>query len=160
MRRIGIALVFALLSIAPPASARKAVDITPSSIAGIELGMSRTQARALLGRPVRIDRLEDGYERLVSARRKLEVYFRAGVKGVDVVTTWSRARRTPAGVGPCSTVTALKHAYGPRLVRKGRKAYRVGNLVFTAEGGRPVGVVALGRGSAAIYVALNATECR
>ena len=39
-------------------------------------------------------------------------------------------------------------------------AYRLGNLIFTAEDGKRVGVVALGRGTGAVYVALNATECR
>jgi hypothetical protein len=163
MRRIWIALVFALLCTAPLASAQKPVGITPVSIAGIKLGMSKTQARALLTRTVRIDRLEDGYERLVSPKQKVEAYFRTGSKGVVVVTTWSRTIRTGGQIGPCSTVAALKQAYGARLkpFKSGGKtiAYRLGNLVFTTENGKRVGVVALGRGPAATYVALNATEC-
>ena len=164
MRRIGNALVFALLSTAPLASAQKAIDIAPDYVVGIKLGMSRVHARALLTKPVRVDRLEDGYDRLVSERQKVEVYFRAGAKGVVVVTTWNRTLRTGEHVGPCSTVAALKAAYGMRLqpFRQGGKtiAYRLGNLVFTTEGGKRVGVVALGRGTAATYVALNAPECR
>jgi len=164
MRRIGIVFVFALLCTAPLASAQKAIDITPHYIAGIELGMSRAQARALLVKPVRLDRLEDGYERLVSTRQKVEVYFRAGTTGVAVVTTWNRTLQTDEQVGPCSTVAALKAAYGPRLVpfrQRGKViAYRLGKLVFTTEGGKRVGVVALGRGTASTYVALNTTECR
>ena len=164
MRRIGIALVFALLSTEPLASAQKAIDIAPDYVVGIKLGMARVQARALLTKPVRVDRLEDGYDRLVSERQKVEVYFRAGAKGVVVVTTWNRMLQTDEQVGPCSTVAALKAAYGTRLqpFRQAGKtiAYRLGNLVFTTEGGRRVGVVALGRGTAATYVALNAPECR
>jgi hypothetical protein len=163
MRRIGIALVFALLSTAPVASARTALDIRPGALARIELGMTKAKATALLAKPVRFDRLEDGYQRLVSGATKVEVYFRTGAKGVVVVTTWSKALRTEKRIGPCSTVAALKRAYGSRLqpFRQGGKvvAYRLGNLVFTTEGGRRVGVVALGRGTAAVYVALNAPEC-
>ena len=117
MRRLGagVGLAVALLWTAPLAGARETAAITPSSIAGIKLGMSRAQARGLLGNPVRLDRLEDGYERLVSERRRIEVYFRAGVTGVAEVTTWSRTLRTDKGVGPCSTVPSLKAAYGTRL---------------------------------------------
>jgi hypothetical protein len=79
------------------------------------------------------------------------------------VTTWNRQLRADMGVGPCSTVAALKHAYAGRLApfREGGRvvAYRLGNLIFTVEGGRRVGVVALGRGTQAVYVALNATGC-
>lgn len=126
--------------------------------------MSHAQARALLGKPVRVDRLEDGYDRLVSEKMKVEAYFRTGATGVVVVTTWNRGLQTDEQVGPCSTVAALKAAYGSRLrpFRQGGKAvaYRLGNLIFTTEGGKRVGVVALGRGTAAVYVALNAPECR
>ena len=163
MRRIAIALVFAVLGAAPLASAQKAIDVTPGYIVGVKLGMTRAKAQALLEKPVRVDRLEDGYQRLVSGRQKVEVYFRKGAKGVVVVTTWNRTLRTDEQIGPCSTVAALKRAYGKRLqaFRQAGKvvAYRLGNLVFTAEGGKRVGVVALGRGTAAMYVALNAPEC-
>jgi hypothetical protein len=138
--------------------------ITPSSIAGIHLGATRAQARAHMTAPVRLDRLEDGYVRLVSTRQKVESYFRTGTKGVAVVTTWSRRQTTAARIGPCSTVAALKRAYGARLApfRQGGRivAYRLGRLIFTVEGGKRVGVVGLGLGTQAVYVALNAPECR
>jgi hypothetical protein len=137
--------------------------ITPSSIGGVHLGATRAQARAQLTAPVRLDRLEDGYVRLVSVREKVESYFRTGTSGVAVVTTWNRRSKTAAQIGPCSTVGALKRAYGTRLVpfRQGGRivAYRLGQLIFTVEGGKKVGVVALGLGRQALYVALNATEC-
>jgi hypothetical protein len=164
MRRIGIAFLFVLLCTAPLASARKAIDITPGSIIGIKLGMTHAQARTLLGKPVRVDRLEYGYDRLVSERKKVEAYFRAGAKGVVVVTTWSRARRTDGQVGPCSTAAALKAAYGSRLrpFRQAGKAiaYRLGNLIFATPSDTRVTAVAIGRGTAAIYVALNVPACR
>ena len=164
MRRIGTACVFALLLTAPLASAQKAIDITPDYIVGIHLGMTKAKANTLLGKPVRVDRLENGYERLVSDRAKVEVYFRAGAKGIVVVTTWNKTLQTDEQVGPCSTVAALKAAYGSRLQpfrQKGKTiAYRLGNLVFTTGGGLRVRTVALGRGTAATYVALNASQCR
>jgi glutaminyl-peptide cyclotransferase len=138
--------------------------LTQRSVGGISLGLTHARVRTLLGSPVRVDRLEDGYDRLVSVRRKLEAYFRAGAQGVVVVTTWNRALRTAERIGPCSTVAALKAAYGARLrpFRQGGRtfAYRLGNLVFTTQDGKRVGTVALGRGTAATYVALNAPQCR
>ena len=125
--------------------------------------MTRAQAGARMGPPVRIGRLEDGYVRLVSPARKVESYFRTGTPGVAVVATWNRRLRTAEQIGPCSTVAALKRAYGTRLVpfRQGGRviAYRLGRLIFTVEGGKKVGVVGLGLGRQAMYVALNSTEC-
>jgi hypothetical protein len=162
--RLAVLLAVAIACAPPLASAQKAIDIRPSSIAGIHLGASRAHARALMTRPARLDRLEDGYIRLVSPRQKLESYFRTGTRGVAVITTWNRQLKTDEQIGPCSTVAALKHAYGSQLVpfRQGGRivAYRRGPLIFTVEGGRRVGVVALGRGQQAVYVALSATECR
>jgi len=162
--RAAIVLVFVVgLVCAAPSPAQKAIDITQSYVAGIHLGASQAAARALMTKPVRLDRLEDGYVRLVSTRQKLESYFRTGTKGVAVVTTWNRQLKTDEGIGPCSTVTALKRAYGGRLVpfRQGGRivAFRLRNLIFTVEGGKRVAVVALGRGRQAVYVALSATEC-
>jgi hypothetical protein len=164
MRRIAIVFVFAFVCTTPLASAQKAIDITPDYVIGIKLGMTHAQARTLLGKPVRVDRLEGGYDRLVSERKKVEAYFRAGAQGVVVVTTWSRTLRTDEQVGPCSTVAALKAAYGARLrpFRQEGKAvaYRLGNLIFATPNGRRVTAVGLGRGTAAVYVTLNVTPCR
>jgi hypothetical protein len=164
VRRVGIALAAGFLCTASLASAQKAIDITPNYVAGIQLGMTQAKAVSFLTKPVRTDHLEDGYLRLVSPRQKVEAYFRTGTKGVAVVTTWNRRLQTDEQIGPCSTVTALKHAYGSKLVpfRMGGGtvlAYRLGNLVFTVQDGKRVGVVALGRGNPAVYVALNATPC-
>jgi len=162
MRLIGAAFVFVLLSTASLASAQKAVDITPVSIAGIQLGMSKPAALKRMTRPLRHDLLEDGYERYVSPRQKVEVYFATGTRGVAVVTTWARTLRTAAQVGPCSTLAALKRAYRGRLRAfhegLGTPAYRLGNLVFTVNGSR-VGAVGLGRGDGGAYVTLNVALC-
>ena len=144
-------------------AAQSASGITSSSIAGIRLGMTRAQAAARMTTPVRFDRLEDGYTRLASTRQKVESCFRSGTRGVAVVTTWSARLKTAGQIGPCSTVAALKRAYGSQLVpfRQGGRimAYRIGRLIFTVEGGKKVGVVGLGLGRQAVYVALNSTEC-
>jgi hypothetical protein len=162
MRHIAISVAI-FFAVAPLASAQKTIDVTPDQLVGVKLGMTRAKANAVLKKPIRVDRLEDGYERLVSGAQKVEVYFRKGASGVVAVTTWNRGLRTDKQIGPCSSMASLKRAYGKKLqpFRQGRKvvAYRLGNLVFTAENGTRVGVVALGRGNDATYVALNAPEC-
>jgi hypothetical protein len=161
--RVVVALVFGLVLCTPLASAAKAIDITPDSIVGIRLAMTQAKASSLLAKPVRIDRLEEGYLRLVSGKVKVEVYFRKGARGVVAVTTWSKVLRTAKQIGPCSSIVALKRAYGAQLTpfKQGGRivAYRLGNLIFTVEAGRRVGVVGLGRDAASVYLALNAPAC-
>ena len=116
---------------------------------------------------MRLDRLELGYERLVSGKQKAEVYFQKGTPGVVEVTTWNQALKTDQLVGPCSSIAALKRAYGAKLkpafqvspAGKRVVAYRVGNLIFTVARGQKVGVVALGRAATQVFVALNAPAC-
>ena len=106
-----------------------------------------------MARPVRLDRLEDGYLRLVSTRQEPRELLPHGNErrrrrhhlepaAEDRQEGSARARRS----------AALKHAYGSRLVpfRQGGRivAYRLGLLIFTVEGGKRVGVVGLGRGTA------------
>jgi hypothetical protein len=125
--------------------------------------MAQARANAILRKPVRVDRLEEGYQRLVSGGQKVEVYFQQGRPGAVVVTTWNRLLKTDRHVGPCSSVAALKRAYGARLkpFTRARRivAYRLGNLIFTVAPGGKVGVVALGQTVPAVYVALNAPAC-
>lgn len=161
--RIVAALAFALLITSAVASAQKAIDITADYIVGIKLGAPQTRAAALLAKPVRFDRLEEGYQRYVSGRQKVEAYFQTGAQGVVVLTTWNRLLRTKEQIGPCSTIAALKRAYGAKLkpYRQARRivAYRLGNLIFTVAPRQKVGVVGLGRGNGAVYIALNAPVC-
>ena len=78
-------VVCALLCLPALAAAQKAIDITPYYVAGIQLGMTQAKASSFLTKPIRTDRLEDGYVRLVSPRQKVEAYFRTGTKGVAAV---------------------------------------------------------------------------
>ncbi len=160
--RVAITFACAFLLCTSVASGQKAIDITPDSIVGIKLGTTQARANTLLRKPVRIDRLEEGYLRLVSGAQRVEVYFKKGAAGVVTVTTWSKTLRTDEQIGPCSTIAALKQAYGAKLKpftrAKRIAAYRLGNLIFTVHGPR-VGVVGLGRDFASVFVALNAPTC-
>ena len=106
---------------------------------------------------------EEGYTRIVSGNQKVEIYFQKGTPGVVAVTTWNRLLKTDKRIGPCSSVAALKRAYGARLKPFTRAkrivAYRLGNLIFTVAPGGKLGVVALGRTVPSVYVALNAPAC-
>src|SRR6187551_2436244 len=147
--RAAAALVLGLLLCTPVASARKAIDLAPDYIVGIKLGMPQARAVALLTKPVRLDRLEEGYQRYVSGKQKVEAYFQKGAAGVVALTTWNRQLKTDKQIGPCSTIAALKRAYGgklkPYLQAKRIVAYRLGNLIFTVAPRQKVGVVGLGR---------------
>ena len=161
--RAAAALVFGLLLYTPVASAQRAIDIAPDYIVGIKLGMPQARATALLTKPVRFDRLEEGYQRYVSGKQKVEAYFQKGAAGVVALTTWNRQLKTDKQIGPCSTIAALKRAYGgklkPYLQAKRIVAYRLGNLIFTVAPRQKVGVVGLGRSVGAVYIALNAPAC-
>jgi hypothetical protein len=161
--RAAAALVFGLLLYTPVASAQKAIYIAPDYIVGIKLGMPQARATALLTKPVRFDRLEEGYQRYVSGKQKVEAYFQKGAAGVVALTTWNRQLKTDKQIGPCSTIAALKRAYGgklkPYLQAKRIVAYRLGNLIFTVAPRQKVGVVGLGRSVGAVYIALNAPAC-
>ena len=46
----------------------------------------------------------DNYTRLVFPKRKINVYFKDGVDSAIQITTWNKAYKTAAGIGPCSSV--------------------------------------------------------
>ncbi len=150
----------ALLATVPAALAGAQAAITPTSIAGAKVGLTRAAYGRILGKPVMVEYLENDYSRLVFTRRKIEVYFQGKVDAGVVVGTWNRAYRTAEGIGPCSTVKALKAAYGGRLARVfvggSLAGYRLGALVFAVvpvAGGR-VASVALKASSAPLFVAI------
>lgn len=157
------AVACSALVITASVSAAGAASILSSSIVGAKLGGSHIAYERALGKPFRRDNLEGGFSKLVFTKRKLEVYFKGARDAGIAVATWNRAYRTAEGVGPCSSVQKLKAAYGAKLRPfhfLGRLvAYRLGQLVFTVENSKSVGVVALGTTRTAISIALNVTEC-
>jgi hypothetical protein len=115
-----IAVCIAGLSIAAAASAAT-VAIGPRTIVGAKLGRSATAYKQLLGSSVHLDTPPKGftdpenYTRLVFPKRKMYVYFKDDIDKAVIITTWNKAYKTAAGIGPCSTVAELKQAYGSKL---------------------------------------------
>lgn len=146
-----------LLLGASVAFAAQTAVIEPSSIAGAKTGLTKAAYKLLLGKPVSVEYLENDYSRLYFPRRKMEVYFHGNVNAGVVVGTWNRAYRTAKDIGPCSSVSALRAAYGSRLARVlvggSLAGYRLGRLVFAVDRGR-VRAVSLKAPSAPFFVAI------
>ena len=73
-------------------------------------------------------------------KRKINVYFKDGVDSAIQITTWNKAYKTAAGIGPCSSVAELKKAYGSKLKRSKWSTqngqtyvYTMGDLLFAAS---------------------------
>ena len=115
-----IAVCIAALSLATAASAAT-VAIGPHTIAGAKLGKGAAAYKTLLGSRMHVDQPPNGfaqpdnYTRLVFTKRKMYVYFKDGIDRATIITTWNKAYKTAAGIGPCSTVEELKQAYGSKL---------------------------------------------
>src|SRR5262245_20856716 len=98
----GLAVAAAAWSSAPA--------ITPTSIHGAKLGSNMTSYKKLLGSARLLTGTNadpshpEDYSRLYFAGRKMEVYFKGTTDRAIEITTWNKAFRTAAGVGPCSTV--------------------------------------------------------
>ena len=174
------ALVLAVGAVGMAAGATTA-HVTQTSIAGAKLGQSAAAYKRMLGRPVTSEALDqpEGWTKLDFAKRKVGVYFPQDAEEGIIITTWNRAYKTAAGVGPCSTVARLKGAYGKRL--KPSKfntqsgivyAWTVGkNLIFASNDHAHVDVIGLYDGSDpnaakpggslsfAGYISLTETAC-
>jgi hypothetical protein len=141
-RMLVIAACATGLALAAVASAA-VVAIGPRTIAGARLGKSADAYKQLLGRPVRLEVPPNGfaqpenYTRLAFPKRKMYVYFKDDVDEAIQITTWNKAYKTAAGIGPCSTLAQLKKAYGRKLrpskwnTQNGQTfVYTVGDLLF------------------------------
>jgi len=167
LRPIPLALLAALCAGVLPAAAGGGASITQTSVKGASLGQTKAYYRARYGAPGRLDRLQDGLERLAFPALRIEIYFRPKQSARAVgILTWSPNLKTVHGVGPCSTLAALKNAYGNRLPRvqfAGKiVAYRLGKLSFITEGRARVLVVQLSaktKGGLDEFAGLNAPEC-
>jgi hypothetical protein len=160
VRRALLTVVLLLAAVVPAVWAATAPSIQPTSIAGAKLGLPAAAYKRLLGTPVRRDVLENNYSRLVFTKRKVEVYFKGKVDKAVEITTWNKAYKTAAGIGPCSSVARLKASKIRVFAPSGKvNAYIVGKVIFASNDLKHVTAVALGSGQEAIYVALNVTSC-
>ncbi len=138
----GCVASLALIAVASAA----AVAIGPHTIAGAKLGKGAAAYKAMLGAKVRLETPPtgfhdpDNYTRLVFPKRKINVYFKDGVDSAIQITTWNKAYKTAAGIGPCSSVAELKKAYGSKLKRSKWSTqngqtyvYTMGDLLFAAS---------------------------
>ena len=92
----------------------------------------------------------------VSCSPRVSVYFQPKkFRGGVMITTWDQRYKTALGIGPCSTVSELKLAYGKQLrpskfnTQRGVVfAYTLGkNLIFATENHSYVEAVGLYDGS-------------
>ncbi len=166
-RTLCLAVLAACCAVALPAAAVTGPAITQTHLRGAPLGKAKAFYTRFYGPPSRLDRLEEGLERLTFTRLKLEVYFRPrSGPGAIGILTWNSALKTALGIGPCSTVRALENAYGNELIpvkfAEKTVAYRLGKLSFVSERGNRIVVVELsgkGRNGLDEFAALNAPEC-
>nr|MBA2293655.1 serine/threonine protein kinase [Actinomycetota bacterium] len=169
-RRRAIVAIVALLAAAAAAfaafvatrgetSTAGAPAITQTSIAGVELGRPRAfyQQRFGSNKELVLTEWDPPIPGLTFGSHEVGVYFRADPERADIITTWNRGHRTAAGIGPCSTIDAMKQAYGGAVQPNphgmspdGRTVHQwvVGpNLMFATQDQRTVSAVALYRGS-------------
>jgi tRNA A-37 threonylcarbamoyl transferase component Bud32 len=151
------------------------VNITPTSIAGAQLGLKWADYKRIYGPGWRQDVFTTpGFPVLIFQLRYVSVYFTKRKGRAVEMTTWNRDYKTSKGIGPCSTIKQLKQAYGsalkpsPHNIVKGKAyAYIVGHMIFGANGKPPnpsktVTAIGIYRGISeayAGYVVLNEPSC-
>jgi hypothetical protein len=152
------------LSVAAAASVGPANVIGGSSVGGARLGMARPVYTTILGRPIYSTRYADGTTRLTFRGGAVHVYLTRSTRRGFALMTADKDYRTSAGVGPCSSITQLRHVYGGslkaiRLSRNGRIiGYRRGALMFVVSTNH-VGLVMLASPTVPVRLALNAPAC-
>jgi hypothetical protein len=135
-----------------------------SSVGGARLGMARAAYGAILGKPTFSTRYADGTARLTFRNGAVHVYLTRSTRRGFALMTADERYRTSAGVGPCSSITQLRHAYGGsltavRLSRNGRTVgYRWRALLFVVNTNR-VGLVMLASRTVPVRLAVNAASC-
>jgi len=109
--RLVLLAVGAVLVLAPAAEAKVVVQ---ESIAGVKLGMTSAQVRAVLGKPHHVTYKPDQVEGSVKIfdYGPTDVILTRGAQAqVLRVKTTSRAQRTSNGIGVGSTRAAIKRAF-------------------------------------------------
>jgi hypothetical protein len=156
-------------ALAGTGQAHTGADISQSSIAGVSLGLQRSDYERLFGRKALqgIYRAPETLKGIYGASRvslsyldwyghRFAAYFGPAGGGAILIDTWNKAYRTAAGVGPGTPVARLKAVYGERLRQSplmAPDAYELGShLVFAVdENDAYVSSVALYRGPTRQY---------
>ena len=111
----------------------------------------------------------------------IAVYFPARGKPAHIIDTWNKDFRTAKGIGPCSTLSAMKAAYGKRAFTnfsgtspdgKTHTEWQLGrNILFETQDQRTISTVVLFKGvrvekhggsprDFANYIGANETACK
>ena len=159
-------------------------EITPTSLAGAKPGQPRSAYIQRFGgyREFTITEFPSYQVRgLQFQQPEIGVYFEPGKETASAITTWDRGKRTAAGIGPCSTIAAMKEAYGRKVVPtysgtspdgKTVSSWGVGrNMLFATQDQQTISAVAVYKGTTsprrenpgtglANYVAALETACK
>jgi hypothetical protein len=123
-----------------------AASITPTSIAGAQLGLPDTAYERRFGKPWNFStQLNSQHRILTFPNRGIAVYFKGFTNTAVEIITWNPQDRTAEGIGPCSRITRAKRTYGPAFkpspfnTQAGHTyAYLLAkNLIFAANGPPP-----------------------
>jgi tRNA A-37 threonylcarbamoyl transferase component Bud32 len=182
---VGIAVVAAVGTLlgmeATPTHRTAMPEITQRAIDGLTLGhLPSYYARRLGGyKPSILGGPE--YPTMSFQQPEVAVYFPAQRKPAQIITTWNPNFRTANGIGPCSTLAAMRRAYGKRAHTNwsgtspdGKKhfSWQLGrNILFETQDQRTISTVVLFKGVAvekhggsprdwANYVGANETACK
>ena len=152
-------------------SAHVKASITQTSIDGVPLGHNPSWYKHRLGPAVASTLALPNYTALHFQQPEIAAYLpRVGKPATIILTTWNRNFRTAAGIGPCSTLAAMRGAYGDRVAPEahamhGRTiwAWKLGrSILFETQNHRTISAVVLFRlwhEGWAHYVGANDTAC-
>ena len=113
---VGAIAAGAVLATTGGGSPKLPVTITPHSIRGARLGDSNVLLAKLWGGGQKLTMDTPGnYSVLTQRSRNVSAYFIGTTDKAVEITTWNKNDRTAEGIGPCSTLTDLRRAYGKRL---------------------------------------------
>ena len=124
-RRRAIALAAALVAaggvtagilLTQASSSKLPATISASGLAGAHLGENAVGLEHLWGFGRKLSmQTPPNYSLLTDPRRHVSAYFVGSTDKAVELTTWNSNDRTAEGIGPCSSITDLKRAYGKRL---------------------------------------------
>jgi tRNA A-37 threonylcarbamoyl transferase component Bud32 len=121
--------------------APRPTTITQTSLAGAKLGESNvTLERSWGGGQKLTVQFPADYSILRQTLLDVSAFFVGTTDKAVELVTWNKADRTAEGIGPCSSLAELKHAYGKRLKLTPNNhgyGYTVGKHLFFAIGTPP-----------------------